>query len=162
MVRSTENQQQWTSIRNRLLSTGIQFCLLEAENWQTAEDLRNVRTLFLPNVETITGQQAEALETWLQARGNLIISGPTGNLSESVVRDQLRALFGAYWGFSTSNPSTIRVQDTVQLSLVNQASLNDSLIGGVILPSAITAQPLAVWLTENTPLQLLSTNKPLF
>ena len=151
VVRSTENQQQWTSIRNRLLSTGIQFCLLEAENWQTAEDLRNVRTLFLPNVETITGQQAEALETWLQARGNLIISGPTGNLSESVVRDQLRALFGAYWGFSTSNPSTIRVQDTVQLSLVNQASLNDSLIGGVILPSAITAQPLAVWLTENTP-----------
>ncbi|MGK7881981.1 MAG: family 10 glycosylhydrolase [Crocosphaera sp.] len=162
VVRSPENQQQWTSIRNRLLATGIQFCLLEAENWQRAEDLRNVRTLFLPNVETITGQQAEALENWVSRGGNLIISGPTGNLSESAVREQLRALFGAYWGFSTSSPSTIRVQDTSQLAFVNPASLSGSLIGGVIIPSSLTAQPLAVWLTENKPPAVMLNEQTIF
>ncbi|MDJ0730444.1 MAG: family 10 glycosylhydrolase [Crocosphaera sp.] len=162
VVKSPENQHQWTSIRNRLLSTGIQFCLIEAENWETAEDLRNVSTLFLPNVETITGQQAEALETWAEGGGNLIISGPTGNLSESAVKDQLRALFGAYWGFSNSSPSTIRVEDTSQLSLVNPASLSDTLIGGVIIPSAITAQPLAVWLTENKPPAVIIDEQTIF
>ncbi len=162
VVRSPENQQQWVSMQNRLLATGIQFCLIEAENWQTAEDLRNVRTLFLPNVETITGQQAEALETWVEGGGNLIISGPTGNLSESAVRDQLRALFGAYWGFSTSSPSTIRVEDSSQLSLVSPGRLSDTLIGGVVIPSAITAQPLAVWLTENTPPAVIINEQTIF
>ncbi|MDJ0580672.1 family 10 glycosylhydrolase [Crocosphaera sp.] len=162
VVRSPENQQQWTSIRNRLLATGMQFCLLEAENWQTAEDLRNVRTLFLPNIETITGQQAEAIENLVSRGGNLIVSGPTGNLSESAVRDQLRALFGAYWGFSTSSPSTIRVQDTSQLGFVNPASLSGSLIGGVIIPSSLTAQPLAVWLTENKPPAVMINEQTIF
>ncbi len=162
VVKSTENQQQWTSIRNRLLATGIQFCLIEAENWKTAEDLRNVRTLFLPNVETITGQQAEALETWVNGGGNLIISGPTGNLSESAVKDQLRALFGAYWGFSNSTPSTIRIEENSQLSVVNKANLSDTLIGGVVIPSAITAQPLAVWLTENKPPAVITNEQTTF
>ncbi|MDJ0600609.1 MAG: family 10 glycosylhydrolase [Crocosphaera sp.] len=162
VVRSPENQQQWTSIRNRLLATGIQFCLIEGDNWKTAEDLRNVRTLFLPNVENITGQQAEALETWVNGGGNLVISGPTGNLSESAVQDQLRAVFGAYWGFSNSNPSTIRVEENNQLSLVNSTSLSDTLIGGVVIPSAITAQTLAVWLTENKPPAVITNNQVIF
>ncbi|MDJ0661181.1 MAG: family 10 glycosylhydrolase [Crocosphaera sp.] len=162
VIKSPENQQQWTSIRNRLLATGIQFCLIEAENWKTAEDLRNVRTLFLPNVETITGQQAEALETWVNGGGNLIVSGPTGNLSQSAVKDQLRALFGSYWGFSNSAPSTIRVEENNQLSLVNSPNLSDTLIGGVVIPSAITAQPLAVWLTENKPPAVITNDQTIF
>ncbi|WP_107666990.1 family 10 glycosylhydrolase [Cyanothece sp. BG0011] len=162
VVKSPENQHQWTSIRNRLLATGLQFCLIEAEKWKTAEDLRNVRTLFLPNVETITGQQAQALETWVEGGGNLIVSGPTGNLSESTVKDQLRALFGGYWGFSNSAPSTIQVEPTNQLSLGNPDSLSDTLIGGVIIPSAITAQPLAVWLTENKPPAVIINDRTIF
>ncbi|EAZ88566.1 family 10 glycosylhydrolase [Crocosphaera chwakensis] len=162
VIKSPENQQQWTSIRNRLLATGIQFCFIEAENWKTAEDLRNVRTLFLPNVETIDGQQAQALETWVKGGGNLIVSGPTGNLSESAVKDQLRALFGAYWGFSNSDPSTIRVEQTSQLSLINPESLSDTLIGGVVIPSSITAQPLAVWLTENKPPAVIIDDQTIF
>lgn len=162
VIKSPENQNQWTSIRNRLLATGIQFCLIEAENWKTAEDLRNVRTLFLPNVETIDGQQAEALETWVNGGGNLIVSGPTGNLSESAVKDQLRDLFGAYWGFSNSDPSTIRVEQTEQLSLVNPESLSGTLIGGVVIPRAITAQPLAVWLTQNKPPAVIINDQTIF
>ncbi len=156
VVKSTDNQQQWVSIRNRLLATKIQFCLIEAEEWKTAEDLRNVRTLFLPNVETITGQQAEALETWVRGGGSLIISGPTGNLSESSVQDDLKALFGAYWGFTHSRTSSLRVEDSTQFPLINSSNLNESLVGGVIIPSSITAQPVAVWLTENRPPTKLS------
>ena len=151
VVKSADNQQQWVSIRNRLLATNIQFCLIEAEEWKTAEDLRNVRTLFLPNVETITGQQAEALETWVRGGGNLIISGPTGNLSESSVKEDLQALFGAYWGFTNSRTSSLRVEDSTQFPLLNPSNLNESLVGGVIIRSSITAQPVAVWLTENSP-----------
>ncbi|MGK7940059.1 MAG: family 10 glycosylhydrolase [Crocosphaera sp.] len=151
VVKSPENQQQWVSIRNRLLATNIKFCVIEAEEWKTAEDLRNVRTLFLPNVETITGQQAEALQTWVQGGGNLIISGPTGNLSESSVKSDLQALFGAYWGFTNSRPSSLRVEDTTQFPLINPSNLNESLVGGVIIRSSLTAQPIAVWLTENQP-----------
>ncbi|MDJ0508191.1 MAG: family 10 glycosylhydrolase [Crocosphaera sp.] len=151
VVRSPENQQQWVSIRNRLLATNIQFCIIEAEEWTTLEDLRNVRTLFLPNVETITGQQAEALQSWVQGGGNLIVSGPTANLSESSVRSDLQALFGAYWGFTNSRPSSLTVEDTSQFPLVKPSNLNESLVGGVIIPSSLTAQTVAVWLTEDNP-----------
>ncbi|MGB5770113.1 MAG: family 10 glycosylhydrolase [Crocosphaera sp.] len=162
VVKSPENEHQWTSIRNRLLSTGIQFCLIEAQNWKTAEDLRNIRTLFLPNVENITGQQAEALETWVQGGGNLVISGPTGNLSESSVKDNLRALFGAYWGFSNSAPSTLKIEDAQQFSLLNPSNLSDTFIGGVVIPSAITAQPAAVWLTEGKPPAVIINEQTIF
>jgi uncharacterized lipoprotein YddW (UPF0748 family) len=162
VVKSPENEHQWTSIRNRLLSTGIQFCLIEAENWNSAEDLRNIRTLFLPNVETINGQQADALTTWVEGGGNLVISGPTGNLSESSVKDDLRSLFGAYWGFSNSAPSTLKVEDPQQFSLTNPSKLSDTFIGGVVIPSAITAQPVAVWLNEGKPPAVVINEQTIF
>ncbi|MEL4895904.1 family 10 glycosylhydrolase [Crocosphaera sp. Alani8] len=162
VVRSPENNQHWTSIRNRLLSTGLQFCLIESENWRTAEDLRNVSIVFLPNVENINGQQAAALESWMERGGNLIISGPTGNLSESAVRDQLRDLFGAYWGFPNSRRSTMRVEDPSSLALVNPTNLSDTLIGGVVIPNASTAQPLAVWLTQDKPPAVIVNEQTVF
>ncbi|MEM8779296.1 MAG: family 10 glycosylhydrolase [Cyanobacteria bacterium P01_G01_bin.49] len=151
VVKSPENDHQWASIRNRLLATGIQFCIIEAKDWDDSLDLRDLRVLFLPNVEQITGLQAQALEEWMGQGGRLIVSGPTGNLAESEVKTQLRSLFGAYWGYSNSAPSTLRIQDTAQLPLVNPSNLSATFIGGVIIPSAINAQPAAVWLTEGKP-----------
>lgn len=151
VVRSPENQHQWDSIRNRLLATGIQFCVIDAKDWDDALDIRDLRVIFLPNVEQITGLQAQALENWMGQGGRLIVSGPTGNLAETEVRTQLRSLFGAYWGYTHSSPSTLKTQQTAQLPFFNASELSGTFIGGVLIPSDITAQPAAVWLTEGTP-----------
>ena len=162
VIKSPENEHQWTSIRNRLLATGVQFCVIEAENWDDSLDLRDLRVLFLPNVEQISGLQAEALEQWVGQGGRLIISGPTGNLSDEEVKTQLRSLFGAYWGYSQSAPSTLKTQQASLLPLLNPSSLSDTFVGGVILPSAINAQPAAVWLTEGKPPAVMVNDNSIF
>ncbi|MEA5533975.1 family 10 glycosylhydrolase [Crocosphaera sp. XPORK-15E] len=151
VVKSPENSQQWPSIRNRLLATGIQFCLIESQNWEKSQDLKDIKVLFLPNVEQITGLQVAALEDWMKQGGRVVVSGPTGNLAESEVKTQLRSLLGAYWGYINSSPSTLKLQETAQLSFLNPANLSATFIGGVIIPSDINAQPAAVWLTEGKP-----------
>ncbi|HAC64674.1 MAG TPA: hypothetical protein DCF68_14355, partial [Cyanothece sp. UBA12306] len=162
VVQSRENSHQWSSIRNRLIATGISYCVLDAQKWQTLEDLQNIRVLFLPNIGQITGIQAEALESWMQQGGKLIISGPTGNLSEQEVKTQLRSLFGAYWGYSNSAPSTLQVIPQNALSGLNRDQLRSTIIGGVIIPTAIESQTAAVWLTQGKPPAVVFTEDSTF
>ncbi|ACK67591.1 protein of unknown function DUF187 [Rippkaea orientalis PCC 8801] len=162
VVKSRENSHQWPSIRNRLMATGMRYCVIEAENWETEQNLADIRVLFLPNVERITGIQAAALESWIEQGGRVIISGPTGNLSESEVKKQLRSLFGAYWGYANSAPSTLKVTDKTELPLFNRTRLNSTLLGGVIIPTAINSQTAAVWLTQGRPPAVVLTEDSTF
>ncbi|GBF78983.1 FenI protein [Aphanothece sacrum FPU1] len=162
MVKSPENAQQWTSIRNRLLATGMQFCVIESANWETTQDLGDIRVLFLPNVEQITGQQADTLETWMGKGGKVIVSGPTGSLSELEVKTQLRSLFGAYWGYPNSSPSTLKLLEKAQLSPPTTSKLTATFIGGVIIPTAINTQAAAVWQTQGKPPAVLLKDNTIF
>jgi uncharacterized lipoprotein YddW (UPF0748 family) len=159
VVRSRENGQQWSEIAARLAVLGVDYCILDSQDWQEDADLEQVRVLFIPNVGNITGAQAIALDSWVQGGGKLIVTGPTGTLSASEVRSQLKNLFGAYWGFPISNPSTLVVKEMLSLpSIRRQKELSSTLIGGVVIPTDINSETAAVWLAEGKPPAVVMTD----
>ncbi|NJO94156.1 MAG: glycoside hydrolase family 10 protein, partial [Hydrococcus sp. RM1_1_31] len=77
--------------------------------------------------------------------GQIIVTGPTGNLALPEVRTQLRSLFGAYWAFSNSYPAALESVDGLA---PQQQGINTTLIGGVLLPTGVNSQTEAVWIAE--------------
>lgn len=162
VVKSQENTKQWTEITNRLQATGVNYCILNLADWQQESDLPSVKILFLPNVENLTGAQALALDKWINQGGKVIVSGPTGNLSQPEVRSKLRSLFGGYWGFGISAPSTLELSEDKQQAWVQKPGLSSTLVGGVIIPTGVKSQIAAVWLAESKPPAVVVTDKSTF
>ncbi len=162
VVKSQENEGQWGTITNRLRAAGIDFCVIEAADWQSEGDLRNIRVLFLPNVPILNGLQADALGSWVRQGGRLLISGPTGSLSQPEIRSQLRSLFGAYWGFANSNPSTLKLADVSPLPGIRSADLTSTFMGGVIIPTSVNSQTAAFWRLEGKPPAVVITDNSTF
>ncbi|PSF31119.1 hypothetical protein C7H19_23270 [Aphanothece hegewaldii CCALA 016] len=159
VVRSAENTKQWSTITERLQAVGVSYCILETRNWQQEEDLKNFKVLFLPNVENINGSQAIALQKWMSRGGQVIVTGPTGNLSQSEIKTQLKTLFGAYWGFANSSAATLKLNEQGKSNFSNQPSLSNTFIGGVIIPTGVNSQTLAIWMSKGKPPAVVGTNK---
>jgi uncharacterized lipoprotein YddW (UPF0748 family) len=140
---------------------GIDYCILETSNWQAERDLGSVRVLFLPNVANLNGLQAEALEKWMARGGRAIVTGPTGNLSEPEVREQLRSLFGAYWGFANSSSATLRPV-AGESPWGNRDELASTFFGGVVIPTGIDSKTAAVWLSDGKPPAVVINEKTTF
>ncbi len=162
VVKSPENSRQWASIRNRLQAAGISYCVVDLSQWQEIGDLSGIRVLILPNVENISGIQVEALESWAKRGGRLIVTGPTGSLSQPEVKEQLRSLFGAYWGYTNSSPSTLKVVETAQFQGSPYSGLSSTLIGGAVIPASINSQTAAVWLSQGKPPAVVLTERATF
>jgi len=128
VLKSQENANQWTDITERLQNVGVNYCILQSNQWQSDADLNKIKVLIIPNVETISGLQADVLSRWLNRGGKIIVTGPAGNLSEPAVRNQLRSLFGAYWAYPHSQAYTLRPTNLGELK--NQKPLASSLLGG--------------------------------
>ncbi|MEG3437988.1 family 10 glycosylhydrolase [Pannus brasiliensis CCIBt3594] len=157
VLRSPENAGQWPEISDRLRTAGVNYCVLESKNWRGDGDLERVSVLLLPNVENISGLQASSLSRWMNRGGKVIVTGPTGNLSEAAIRNQLRAIFGAYWGYPNSRSYTLRPANLGGFK--NQRPLATSLVGGVIIPTGVNSQTAAVWgAKENPPAVVVTTN----
>ncbi len=148
IVRSRENAQQWPEILARLQVLDLNYCVLDSQNWQEEADLDRVRILLLPNVGNISGAQAIALDNWVNRGGKLIVAGTTATLSSAEVRSQLRNLFGAYWGFPLSTPSTLVLEDP---SILGNKEFSSTIVGGVVIPTAVNSETAAVWLAEGKP-----------
>ncbi|MGK7933621.1 MAG: family 10 glycosylhydrolase [Microcystaceae cyanobacterium] len=161
VIRSAENEHQWTAITSRLQRSGIDYCVLDARNWQEVTDFGSIQVLILPNVASINGGQAEALQQWMNTGGRVIVTGPTGSLAQPDVRDQLRSLFGAYWGFSNVIPSTLRLS-SLPTAYATQANLSSTLVGGVLIPTAVNSETAAVWLADGTPPAVITTDQSIF
>ena len=161
VVRSQENAKQWKTIGDRLGSLGINYCVLEAADWQKEADLKNISVLFLPNVENLNGLQSNSLEQWLNQGGKVIATGPTGSLSQPAVKTQLRSLLGAYWGFSNSSAATLKPLDNWKYTKINQG-LSSTLVGGVVIPTGVNSQTVAVWLSRNNPPAVVVTERSTF
>lgn len=159
VVRSPENAKQWSTITERLQTVGVNYCILESNNWQNEQDLNNVKVLFLPNVENISGSQLTALQQWMSRGGQVIVTGPTGNLSQPEVRTQLKSLFGAYWGFANSSAATLSLNEQGKSSFSNQRALSNTLTGGVIIPTGVNSQTMAIWMSKGKPPAVVTTNK---
>lgn len=158
LVRSSDNQQRWAGITQRLDAAGIAYEILEWSEVDSAEDLANTRLLFLPNVETWTREQAAALETWLNQGGRAIVSGAVGTQSPLRVRRQLDSILGAYWSMSLPPLATLEVVGCQQVQLCQTSPTwippnmeSGSVRGGVLTPKE-NSQTLAAWqIAGNAP-----------
>ncbi len=150
VVKSEENIKQWQEITSRLQSIGVDYCILEASTWEEDSDLYKVSVLFLPNIPTINGAQAQTLQTWMSTGGKTIVTGPTGTLSQPEVKSQLQDLFGAYWGFSLSSPSTLKTQLNRQQYWFGQPRTSATLMGGSLIPTKTESKTTAVWIAERS------------
>jgi uncharacterized lipoprotein YddW (UPF0748 family) len=163
VVKSPENSQQWQEITTRLQSIGVNYCILEQSSWNQNSNLNNVRILFLPNVENINGSQVKSLAQWMNQGGQVIVTGPTGTLSQPEVRKQLKSLFGAYWGFFNSTAATLDPVETVTpLGNNPNQELSSTLVGGVVIPADVNSQIAAVWVSDNSPPAVVMTDKSTF
>ncbi len=149
VIKSQENTPQWRSITNRLQLSGVDYCIIDSKNWEEIDDIGQVQVLILPNVASITGAQAIALEQWMQRGGKVIVTGPTGSLAQPDVKRQLKSLFGAYWAFPNSTPSTLKLMASP--AIATRTNLSSTLVGGVLIPTGLNSRTAAVWVTDGTP-----------
>ena len=158
VVRSQDNAQQWSNITERLQAATVDYCIVETANWKQASDLGKINVLLLPNVSALTEAQAEALNGWMNQGGKVIVTGPTGNLSQPEVRSRLRSLFGAYWGFPINSPSTLNPSQ----QWLSDPELAATVKGGVVLPAALNSETAAVWMADGKPPAVVTTHRSTF
>lgn len=151
VVKSPENIGQWAEIINRLDRVGVNYCVVETENWQQEIDFGSISVLLLPNVESLNGSQAGAIESWMDKGGKVIVTGPTGNLSAPDVRDRLRSLFGAYWAYPIAVPTTLELSANTPPQWYGRPLLEQTFIGAAVLPTGDRGQTAANWLGESNP-----------
>lgn len=161
VVRSQENATQWGGIINRLNASGVPYCVVNLQNVRSEADLAGPAVLFLPNVETLTQEQAIALEAWISKGGRVIVSGPVGNLSAPGVRQLLRSMLGAYWAFPLSEPTMVQPLRTRTQEWVTR-ELAGTIHGGVVVPTGLNSQTAATWSGPDTPPAVVTTNRTTF
>lgn len=162
VVRSPDNAEEWSGITSRLQSTGVAYCVVDFAQVRQASDLGNTQLLLLPNIERLEPAQLEALQDWINRGGRLIVSGPMGTLSQPEVRNKLRSLLGAYWGFALTKPSTLAALG-INKNWVQGTGLFNPIQGGVVIPAGINSTTAAVWnQSDNNPPAIVTTEKTTF
>jgi uncharacterized lipoprotein YddW (UPF0748 family) len=143
VVRGQQNVKQWVTIAERVQKSGVNYCVVDLAAWQSEEDFGGIEVLFVPNIETLNGNQVKSLANWMGKGGKVIVAGPTGNQSTPEVRSQLRGLFGSYWAFSMTAPATLEPTNN------EDSQLSSTLTGGAIVPTNTNSQTVAVWLADS-------------
>ena len=151
VVKSPENIAQWAEIKNRLARVGVNYCIVETENWQQEIDLGSISVLLLPSVENLNGSQVGAIESWMNGGGKVIVTGPTGNLSTPDIRERLRSLFGAYWAYPLAVPTTLELSTNTPPQWYGRSLLERTFIGAVVLPIDERGETAANWLAQSNP-----------
>lgn len=162
MVRSEENANQWAGITRRLQVAGVSYCVIELPSVTKVEDLGSTPVLLLPNVEMLSPVQALALEQWMSQGGRIIASGPVGTLSQAGVRQLLRTMLGAYWGFALSTPSKLEPLGIKKQEWGRQDGLDGTVRGGVVIPAGIMSKPAATWRSRDNPPAVVATERSTF
>ncbi|MBD2742785.1 family 10 glycosylhydrolase [Coleofasciculus sp. FACHB-1120] len=162
VVKTQDNANQWEGITTRLGLSGVAYCVVDLQQVRQAADLAGTQVLFLPNVETLSAVQVQAIQEWMRKGGRAIASGPLGTLSQANVRSQLRSLFGAYWGFGLQSPSTLAPAPANNQGWVQQNGLAGTAQGGVIIPAGLTSQTAAVWKSVENPPAVVTTDRSVF
>jgi uncharacterized lipoprotein YddW (UPF0748 family) len=162
VVKTQENANQWEGITTRLGLSGVAYCVVDLQQVRQAADLAGTQVLFLPNVETLSAVQVQAIQEWMGKGGRAIASGPLGTLSQANVRSQLRSLFGAYWAFGLQSPSTLAPGTAKNQGWVQQNGLAGTAQGGVIIPAGLTSQTAAVWKSVENPPAVVTTDRSVF
>lgn len=152
VVKTESNEENWNQIAARLEGNSISYQAIKLEEINSREDLKGIAVLFLPNVETVTDAQLQALQEWVDGGGRLIASGPIGRKSSARVRQQLRSLLGSYWAFELNQPASpeginrcLDVSCTRSTGWVPQAKTSVTVQGAVLIPSGLNSTTAATW-----------------
>lgn len=162
VVKSPNNQADWSAITNRLQSTGVDYCVVDLSQVNQRSDLGNTQLLFLPNIERLEPEHLATLQEWMRQGGRVIVSGPAGILSQPEVRNRLRSLLGAYWGFGLTQPSRLERLSISSPSWIPDAGLVGEVQGGVVIPASLDAQTVAVWNQPESPPAVVTTEQSIF
>jgi uncharacterized lipoprotein YddW (UPF0748 family) len=159
VVKSADNLKQWPEITNRLDRVGINYCVINTNNWRQELDFGSISVLLLPSVENINGSQAVAIEQWMNQGGKVVVAGPTGDLSSTGIRDKLRSLFGAYWAYPLANPTTLELSANTPSEWTGRPLLENTFMGAaVMLADGSQGQTAANWIGESNPPAAIVTN----
>ena len=163
VVKSPENAGYWSGITQRMQSAGVAYCVVDFAQVRQASDLGNTQLLFLPNIERLEPAQLNALQDWMSKGGRVIVSGPMGTLSQPEVRNQLRSLLGAYWGFALTKPSNLAALRINKQNWVQDTALANPIQGGVVIPAGLNSTTAAVWSqSDNKPPAVVTTEQTTF
>ncbi|HEY9832504.1 MAG TPA: family 10 glycosylhydrolase [Stenomitos sp.] len=162
VVKSSDNEGYWSEITTRLQATGVDYCIIDFSQVQQVSDLGSPKLLFLPNIERLEAPQLTALQEWMRQGGRVIVSGPAGTLSQPEIRNRLRTLLGAYWGFDLKQPSGLKPVRTAQQTWVPSSDSTGNIRGGVIIPRGLTSSTAAVWSQRDNSPAVVSNNQSIF
>ncbi|MFP5270627.1 glycoside hydrolase family 10 protein [Coleofasciculus sp.] len=162
VVKSPDNQADWSDITSRLQSTGVNYCVIDLSQVDQLSNLENTQLLFLPNIERLEPEHLATVQEWMRQGGRIIVSGPAGIVSQPEVRNRLRSLLGAYWGFGLSTPSKLERLSVSSPRWIPNAGLVEELQGGVVIPASLEAQTAAVWNQPENPPAVVTTDQSIF
>jgi uncharacterized lipoprotein YddW (UPF0748 family) len=145
VIQSTDNLPEWQQITARLQAMGSAYQVIDWSQVQQAADLEPATVLFLPNIETISSEQLLAVQEWLGRGGRLIVSGSIGSQSQFGVREALRSLLGATWGFSLTQPSALETVPRSMQDWERSGETGDRVSGGVLIPNGLSSRMVAIW-----------------
>lgn len=157
VVRSPDNQAQWSNIISRVQAAGISSQEIELSQIRSLSDLASVNVLFIPSVEAISADQVAVLEAWVNRGGRIIASGPVGNLAEPQVRQQLRSLLGAYWAFPLAQPANLQTVPNPSYRWVQNGNTSEEVWGGVLLPTHSLSNVVVTWRSAAATIQQTET-----
>ena len=162
VVKSPDNQGYWSGITARLNKTGVDYCIIDWSQVDRASDFGNPQVLFLPNIEQLEPAQLVALQEWMRQGGRTIVSGAVGVLSQPTIRNRLRTLLGAYWGFALTQPVNLEPLSTNTQTWVSATGLASRIQGGVLIPANVNSTTAAVWNQKENPPAVVTTDKSTF
>jgi len=162
VVKSPENQANWSAITDRLQSTGVNYCVVDLSQMTQLSALGKTPLLFLPNIERLEPEHLATLQEWMRQGGRVIVSGPAGIVSHPDVRNRLRSLLGAYWGFGLSQPSRLERISMSSPRWIPTTGFGDTRSGGVVIPASLEAETAAVWRQPESPPAVVTTDQSVF
>lgn len=134
VAQSPDNAAQWYEIIHRLHATGLTYQVIDWQQVEAEADLTQINVLLMPDVQTVTPGQLNALEAWVRQGGRLIVSGAIGDRSPRRVKRQLRSLLGGYWAFPLPTAATLQPVTTATRSWTVPGAGGTIASGGVLIP----------------------------
>jgi uncharacterized lipoprotein YddW (UPF0748 family) len=150
VVKTEENTVQWEEITNRLGGMNIDYCTIEFSRLSQQLPQSKLNTVFFPNVKTWTSLEVRTLEEWVNQGNRVIVSGETGIRSTLDLKNRLRSLLGAYWGFSLTTNTNLTPVTVQQQDWLNNLPPSVPIRGGAVIPFGLNSHTAAVWNTSGS------------
>ena len=148
VVKSEDNSIQWEEINSRLQGLNIDYCTLELSQLPQNLAINELNTLFFPNIKTWDHIEARSLENWVNQGNKVIVSGEIASNSAPAVKNLLRSLLGAYWGFPLTSHSSLRAVKLEQKNWLSTIPVTENIKGGVVIPFGLNSHTAAIWDTS--------------